>query len=95
MEKRPNLSPKNQVEVTSPLKNRIGTASCKSPTYNIKSRSNGSSMTAAPYTLRTLARNSTMNCIEKSQENPRSTSNLNVQGKTEAQKVNQTKKIVS
>ena len=88
MEKRPNLSPRNEVEVTSPLKNRIGTAGCKSPTYDIKSRSNGSSMTAAPYSLRTLARNSTMNCIEKSQENPRSTSNLNVPVKAEVQKVN-------
>ena len=82
MDKRPNLSPR-EIEVTSPLKNRVGTAGCKSPTYNIKSRSNGSSMAAAPYTLRTLARNSTMNCIEKSQENPRSTSNLNGPGKPE------------
>ena len=84
MEKRPNLSPQTKAEVaTSPLKNRIGSTNCKSPVYDAKSRSNGNSMSAAPYSLRTLARNSTMNCIDKSQENPRSSSKIKMAMKAE------------
>lgn len=88
----PNFSPRTNAEITSPLKNRVGTTMYKSPVYDTKTRSNGSSMAAAPYSLRTLARNSTMNCIDKSSENPRSNSNLKAAVKIEAQRSSKSKK---